>query len=122
MKSFIVVLCLLTSVCFANGNPPIQISDGENGNTLLLTVRSYSYVVKERELGVQLQLEKGDAEKLSVISGRYVGKHLSLAIGNSQVSSPRLRDALKGTTVWLTFQDHKSLEAVEKALAGNHNR
>jgi hypothetical protein len=119
MKSFIVFLCLMTCVCFAEGKPPIRIADVETPHAAtLLTVHRYTYTVKEKDLGVQFQLNDDDAEKLNQISRRYLGKHLAFAIGDAPVHEALVRDVIKGGGIWLSFRDSQSLKALVKALAG----
>ena len=99
MKSFIVLFCLITSLCLANDKPSIRVLDGGKGASKapLLTIRNYTYSVEERELGVRLQLGKEDAKKLSELSRQYLGKQMSFAVGDSTVTTPKVRDILRGT-------------------------
>jgi len=119
MRSVIALVCLITSLSFATGKPPLRISDGEGAHATLLTVKNYTYTVKEKELAVAFQFERDDARRLAEISRHFVGKHLALAVGDSAASTPEVRDALDGNGIWVSFADHQSLEAMEKALAGN---
>jgi hypothetical protein len=120
MKTLIVLSCLITAVCFGTEKPPLRIFNGEGSGMAspLLTVKDYAYTVKEQELGVEFQLGKDDAKKLSEISQHYVGKHLVFSLGDSPLTTAKLRDVIKGTGIWLTVPDQKSLKAVERVLAG----
>ncbi len=82
----------------------------------LLTIRTYSYTVDEKILGVRVQLEKEDAQKLSEISRQYLGKTLSFVIGKSTVTSPTVKDVTKGDGIQLTVEDRQQLRELETAL------
>jgi hypothetical protein len=123
MKRLSVLVCLFALTCFATEKPPLRISVGEEcARTSLLTIKHYEYVVKKKALGIEFQLDEEEAKKLSDISRSYVGKRLSFAVGDHLASTPKMRDILRGNGIWVTFQDHQSLEAMEKALAGNPNQ
>ncbi len=118
MKTFIVFLCLMTSLCFGNSKPLVHISIRETGGgqTPVLILRDYTYVVKEKERGIEFRLAKDDAKRLIEISRRLVGKHLSLSVSDIQVAFPKVMDVLKGDGIRLTFQDDQSLKHFVKNL------
>ncbi len=124
MKSFTVLICLITSFCLASHRPSIRVLDGGIGaaKTPLLTIRNYTYSVVKKELGVRLQLGKEDAKKLSEITRHYLGRQLCFVVGESTITFPKVRDVLKGDGIWLTLRDGQELQALETALKGDGNQ
>jgi hypothetical protein len=114
MKSFVLALWL-TSVCFANVQPPIRISN-DGSKSPLLVVRSYDYAVKEQQLGVEFQLGKEDGKKLFELSRQNVGKKLSFRIGEGTVNLVKVLDPITDGKIWLTVDNKQDLHELELTL------